>query len=283
MTYLILLGLAGAGYLAATVRFQKALYAPEADGEPPRGRGLLWAAFLLHTAAIAVWGVQLGRLPGSAPPETLALMSWMMMGMYLVLASAWKLEVLGAFASPLATLLVLASLATSTWGAGPTAPTMRGGWMLVMHIAAVLLGYAAFTLATIIALLYVFQTRLLKQKNVTGIFRKLPSLEALDRTTYRLIAIGFPAMVLGIALGFLRAEMTGGRFWSPDVLLGLITCGIYAVYIHARMVGGWQGRRVNMLLLVGFVFLMATYVGIGVLPRGVHRDLPAVQSEKMNP
>jgi len=277
MTGLILLGVAGAGYLAASIRYQKTLYADREPLDEHRGRGLLWLAFAIHTAALVAWGLELGRCPDVLPPETLALMSWLMMGLYLTVSTMWKVQILGAFASPLATLMLIASLATAPASGQAAVQRPPSDLLLVMHIGAVLLGYAAFMLATVMAGLYFFQAFLLKRKMVTGVFQKIPSLDRLDRATYQLIALGFPAMVVGIVLAFVRVEALGhGRFWSPETLLGMITCAIYAIYIHARMIGGWQGRKVNLLLLVGFVFLMATYVGMGVLPSSVHqgKDVP---------
>lgn len=273
MTSLLLLGVAGAGYLAATIGFQKSLYS---DGEPGpdsrRGRTFLWTAFAVHTAAMIVWGFELGRMPGRNAPETLALTGWIMMGLYLILATAWRVEILGAFASPLATFLIIAALATAPWGEPPARMAGASSLLISFHVASILLGFAAFTLATIVALLYLFQIFLLKNKKLTGILQKMPSLEFLDMATYRLIVLGFPAMVVGMALGFARAEATHKAFLSPDVFLALVTVLIYAMYIHARLVGGWHGRKVNGLLLVGFVFLVATAVGIGtgIFPSGVH-------------
>lgn len=270
MTGLILLGLAGAGYLAATIRYQKTLYAEHEPQDTGRGRSLLWAAFALHTVALVVWGLELGRMPNRYPPESLASMSWLMMALYLVMATFWKLEILGAFASPLATLLVIASLATAPSSGTPPPEKAATNWLLILHVAAVLLGYASFMLATVLSGLYFFQSFLLKRKMISGIFQKIPSLDRLDRATYRLVALGFPAMIVGIALSYVMVQASGKPFWQPEVLLSLLTCIVYAIYIHARMIAGWQGRKVNLLLLVGFVLLMLTYVGIA-LPSSVHR------------
>jgi ABC-type uncharacterized transport system permease subunit len=268
----LLLGIAGAGYLAATMRYQRSLYGPTESGSDAwsRGRGFLWTAFVVHAAALIVWYFEVGRVPVRFLPETLAMMGWVMMALYLCFASWWNLEILGAFAAPLSTVLILASLSTNGYGGHDVTP-VPGGWLLGMHVAGVVIGYAAFLLATIVAILYFFQTFLLKSKNVSGVLQKMPSLESLDRVTYRLIALGFPAMVIGIGLGFVRAQTLHESFSSPDVFLGVATCVVYALYIQARMFGGWHGRRVNTLLLIGFFFLVATYVGVGVLPWGVHQ------------
>jgi len=286
MISLLLLGLCGVGYLAATVRFQKSLYAEGEPADASRGRTLLYIAFALHTVALAAWVGENGRFPARSPSETLAMMAWMMMALYIVVAVWWRLEMLGAFAAPLATLLVITVLATEPWARSftPSAPLGPDPWLLGLHVAAVLLGYAAFLLATMVATLYYFQTFLLKSKNVKGVFRKIPPLETLDRATYHLVTLGFPAMVLGIALAYVRTELIGHPFWSVDVLLGLITCAIYAIYIHARIVSGWQGRKVNMLLVVGFVFLVATYIGAIVANfqrSGPAAPIPALRTSSM--
>jgi ABC-type uncharacterized transport system permease subunit len=264
----LLASVAAALYLAATMRYQKSLYAQnESNSETwNRGKGFILAAFMVQSLSLVAAGVEARGFPMTLP-QSLSLMCWMMVGIYLLVGARWKMEMIGAFAAPAATLMMMAMLATVHLGRA--IPESRDP-MLGLHVACIVLGYASFLLATMVAALYFFQTFLLKRKNVTGLFQKMPSLENLDRVTYRLITVGFFPMIIGIGLGFFRAESRGQSFWSVDVLLGLLTVVIYALYINARLLGGWQGRKVNALLLVGFVFLVATYVGIG-LPWSVHQ------------
>lgn len=263
----VLSAIAAALYLAASIRYQRSLYASAEAGvnSPLQGRGFVMLAFALQIAAV----FQAGRETGACPltlAQSLNLICCTMVGLYLVVSTVWKMDVVGAFAAPAATLVMMGSLGTAHLYGSTEA---LHDPLLALHVACIILGYAAFLLASIVAALYFFQTLLLKRKAVTGMLMKMPSLDNLDRVTYLLIAIGFLPMGAGIGLGFLRAEAQGLRFWSFDVVLGLLTLLIYAIYIHARLLGGWQGRKVNGLLLVGFVFLIATYVGIGI-PSGVH-------------
>ena len=73
-------------------------------------------------------------------------------------------------------------------------------------------------------------------------------------------------MLIGAMAGFVRAYLTTGIYPPFDTVMGVLICAIYATYMHARVVGGWHGRRVNGLLLLGFVLLVATYVGRVVVP-----------------
>ena len=264
MASTVLLSLAAALYLAATIRYQKTLYSNDESDSWSRGRGFVLAAFLVQTLGTISLGIESHRCPVYTLPQNLNMICWAMIGLYLLVSAQWNIEALGAFAAPAATLMMLVVFATLHH----TAVAATTDWVLNVHIACIMMGYAAFTLATIVALIYFFQAFLLKRKYVTGFFLKMPSLESLDRVTYRLILLGFVPMVVGISLGIIRAGAQ--HFYSFEVFLGIATLLIYAAYIHARLLAGWQGRRVNTLLLVGFVFLIATYVGVGILRFGVH-------------
>ncbi|MHB2021515.1 MAG: c-type cytochrome biogenesis protein CcsB, partial [Candidatus Xenobia bacterium] len=83
-----------------------------------------------------------------------------------------------------------------------------------------------------------------------------------------LIVIGFPCLVFG----WLAGSLDRGVLWSGTAAewFTLFTLILYALYIHIRMVAGWQGFRVNLLLIVGSVFLVFTYAGVSLLPGGFH-------------
>jgi ABC-type transport system involved in cytochrome c biogenesis permease subunit len=281
VTSIALLLLAAVGYLASTWRYTQWLRGP--SEAPMVGRRELLVAFGIHTAGLFAWGMELGRCPNRLAPETLAFMAWLMAALYLGLASRLKVEILGVFAAPLAACLMVATLATALLRSAPLAVGAVAGSvadgrhtfdvLLMAHIVSILLGYAAFLLASVLAALYLIRAVQLKKKSSGGWLERLPSLELLDRSTYLLIALGFPLLTLGMALGFVRVSQKGGTFVNTDVLLGLLTLGIYAVYVYTRLVAGWQGRRVNQVLLVGFLFLLATFVGVEALPllgKGIH-------------
>ena len=122
------------------------------------------------------------------------------------------------------------------------------------------LGYAAFAVAFGAALLY-----LVKDKRPQA---RLPAPPLLDRLMYRAIMLGFLLLTFGILTGAVWAETAWGKYWSwdPKETWSLITWLIYASMLHARLLKGWQGRRIAWLALLGFLAVIFTYLGVNYLP-----------------
>ncbi|MEW6277838.1 MAG: cytochrome c biogenesis protein CcsA [Candidatus Eremiobacterota bacterium] len=255
---LVLLSLAALGYLAAAAGFQWNLFRLQ-ERDWQRWRTLLWASFLTHSLALGVLTFSLGHVPLSGMAESLGSLAWVVVALYLFLGQTWKMDVLGTVAAPAAfamTAFSILAMGTDTSGEA------RHGIWFYLHVGSLLLGYAAFFLAGFCALLYFIEARLLKQKRLTGIFTLLPSLDSLDRAAYRLILAGFPLMVLGITTGMVLSGWTWN--WAdPKMNLVLVTGLVYLGYLHVRLIAGWQGRRVNLLLLIAFVCVLVSFLSPG--------------------
>ena len=70
----------------------------------------------------------------------------------------------------------------------------------------------------------------------------------------------FPLLTIMIVLGAIWADIAWGSYWSwdPKETAALVT-GL--VYLHARVVGSWRGRRAAWLLVLGFAAVLFTYFG----------------------
>lgn len=95
----------------------------------------------------------------------------------------------------------------------------------------------------------------------------------LDEITYKSIAIGFPLFTIGgLLMGAIWANSAWGKYWTwdPKETWSLITWFVYALYLHARFVAGWRGKRVAILAVIGFVAVIFTYLGVNLLLSGLH-------------
>ena len=148
----------------------------------------------------------------------------------------------------------------------PLMPALKSNWLLI-HVVTCFLGYAAFALAFGTAGLYLYQARRPRPS--------LPPLRQLDRLIYQTITLGFLLLTLGILTGAVWAESAWGRYWSwdPKETWSLITWLIYATLLHARLVKGWQGRRIAWLAVLGFMAVLFTYFGVSFLLTGLHSYL----------
>jgi cytochrome c-type biogenesis protein CcsB len=95
----------------------------------------------------------------------------------------------------------------------------------------------------------------------------------LEEIEYKSIAIGFPLFTIGgLIMGAIWANSAWGTYWSwdPKETWSLITWFIYAGYLHARFVGGWRGKKVSVLALIGFIGVVFTYLGVNLFLSGLH-------------
>jgi len=95
----------------------------------------------------------------------------------------------------------------------------------------------------------------------------------LDEITYKSINVGFPLFTVGgLLMGAIWANSAWGKYWSwdPKETWSLITWFVYALYLHARYVKGWRGKRVAILAVVGFIAVIFTYLGVNLVLSGLH-------------
>jgi cytochrome c-type biogenesis protein CcsB len=100
----------------------------------------------------------------------------------------------------------------------------------------------------------------------------LPSLKTLDRLGYLAVSIAFPLLSLLLITGAVWANESWGRYWGWDnkEVGALVTWLAYAGYLHSRIAHGWIGRRSAYFAVVGFLFVIFTYLGVSFLLPGLH-------------
>ncbi|MCS6885433.1 MAG: cytochrome c biogenesis protein CcsA [Blastocatellia bacterium] len=105
-----------------------------------------------------------------------------------------------------------------------------------------------------------------------SIIENLPPLEVLDDLNYKLVSVCFPGFTLMLILGAVWANESWGSYWSwdPKETWGLITWIAYAAFLHTRFSHGWKGRRSAYFAILGFAFMLFTYLGVSYLLPGLH-------------
>lgn len=96
--------------------------------------------------------------------------------------------------------------------------------------------------------------------------------EKLDNYSYRVLALGFPLLTVGILSGAVWANQAWGSYWSwdPKESWALITWLVFAIYLHARITKGWSGERPAFIASLGFFVVWFCYLGVNVLGAGLH-------------
>lgn len=137
------------------------------------------------------------------------------------------------------------------------APRMPTSWLLI-HLAAIVLSLAAFTVAFTAGAMLFVQDRLMKAKSFGFWMENLPPLDVLDNLTYRNVSLGFVSLSLGALLGFSGAPRAWGSVFQMDVrvAVSLAAWAMYGFYLHTRSRRGWRGRKLALFSLGGFLVIL---------------------------
>lgn len=223
------------------------------------GHNILAMGALLHLLSLIGQGSPLF----SVRVGVAGLFGWVLAVAYLAFGRRAGRDTLGAFVSPVVLLAALYSLTAPSLHRLTRVEQLETQWLMV-HVILILCSYVSLALAFSTSLLYSLQEGLLKRKKLAGLWQRLPSLQVADALIYRTTSFGLAMLTLGILTGiaWMQRHQAGYSIASdPKVLFTLATWFTFAMYLAARWWLGWRGRRVNMVVIYGFVLLVVSFLG----------------------
>lgn len=171
----------------------------------------------------------------------------------------------------------------------PLTESLSSPW-LVIHVISAVLASGIFSVAGMVSVLYLVKARHEARAEIReearveelvpaggagdavgpvaaprGILARVPSLDNLDRLSYRLHAFAFPIWTFAVLItGPIWAHYAWSRYWGWDAkeVWAFITWVVYAAYLHARATAGWKGRNAAIVALVGVATLWFNFIGI---------------------
>ncbi|MEY3076154.1 MAG: c-type cytochrome biosis protein CcsB [Actinomycetota bacterium] len=233
--------------------------------------GLIFLADLILLAGLITRGLSAERLPLGNMYEFSITGAFAFTTAYLIALKKFQIRWLGLFVAAGA-LLTLGSAVTLLYvESAPLVPALKSPW-LVIHVSAAIISGGIFLLANSIAAIYLILEKI-EGKGARGNWSaRLPSLDALDQLTYRLIALVFPLWTFSIIAGAIWAEAAWGRYWGwdPKETWSFITWVAYAAYLHARVTAGWKGKKAAWLCLIAGSTFLFNYIYVNIWGTGKH-------------
>lgn len=231
------------------------------------GSGLCVAALALLTVGLSLRTIEAGHWPLTNTYEFSLAFLWSTLAAYLILEYWMRTRALGAFALPMALLIATyAQFLTPEWArvARPLLPALRTVW-LQLHVSTGAIAYGAFAVSCAAGAMYLVRAT---GRDLPDSF---PSSTTIDEFNFRALALGYPWMTLVLITGAIWAQVAWGNYWSWDVkeTWTLITWLVYTLLLHLRAIRGWRGIPVASLSILGFVFVLFTFLGVGWLARQV--------------
>lgn len=141
------------------------------------------------------------------------------------------------------------------------------GLLLTIHVGLVFLAMALFFVSSLTSLGYIYISYRLKAHTTSGLIHRLPSLEQLDKTLFRLIAFGYPTFVItilfGIAWAFSNPELLPPQWYlAPKYLFTASTLILFAASFYIRKAGLLRGPKLAYIVFVGFTTLMVLWIAL---------------------
>jgi ABC-type uncharacterized transport system permease subunit len=251
-------------YLAGSVNYHVHLFTGS-----ERARRFAVAAVLLgiaaHTGAIGEWCVNhRGHSILQDPGMPFSVVAYFLAIVQAASSLRRSWSALGSLTMPLAFVAEFWAGARTPWSgehAASPGSVLHTTALLRPHVIVLLLGLTALALAFCLAVIYLVQSRLLKTKQVRGLFSRLPPLDSVNMGAHWLTAVGFSMLTLGIITGALAAPKSWGPSWwlEPHTFMSLIAWVIYAAYMGVSMGLGWRGRKTTYFLIAGFLVMLPAF------------------------
>lgn len=241
-----------------------------------------------------------GYFPLSNLYESLLFLSWTLLFIHLSLENKTNSKLLGPIIIPIVLLIdgfASLTLPIEMQKASPLVPALQSNW-LMMHVSLMMLSYATLITGSLLSILFLMLS--FKKTKVISAESSIPKdqlnfalresilsldnnsksastfssklLENMDNLSYRIISLGFPFLTIGIIAGAVWANEAWGSYWSwdPKETWALITWLVFAAYLHARIIKGWEGKKPAILASLGFFVVWICYLGVNFLGQGLH-------------
>ncbi len=180
---------------------------------------------------------------------------------------------LGSVALPVVLTGLVVSVLFFPSDVRPLVPALQNTDLLAIHVAAMILAYAALSVSFASGVLYLAQAWPESDgRRARNRFERLPRAKLLDEISYKSVMVGFPLLAGGIALGAYWANSAWGRYWGwdPKETAALATLLVYGVYLHMRGLRKWSGARSSVVLVIGFGAVLFTYFVVNLWVSGLH-------------
>ncbi len=231
------------------------------------------AALFGHILHLGAATVQLGRIPIASLSETISTFVAMTAAIYWVQERRLRNYSMSAFILPVFIAMLIVS-ALTVRPTGPI-PAILHDVKFEIHVLSMLISYGAFTVSFIVSMLFLLLSREIQQRRLGLFYRRLPSLPFFEQISNASVTLGLAFATLGLGMGtYFALQVWRFSFFSdPKIIIAFVNYLIYLLHLGGRELAGWHGRRTAIISVVGFCWLLFSFVVASMLFGGEHNFL----------
>lgn len=233
-------------------------------------RLFLFLALMLHTTYIILRTIAFDHPPITNVFEIFTLLSFAIALAYFILELATDIKGTGVFILSLSLIFQLIS-SIFIVDLLEVKDVLRSN-LLGIHVFSALLGYAGITISAVYGFLYLLLYDDIKKSKYGLIFERLPNLEILEKLSFYSAIFGFLTLTIAMAIGIIWLPQAFPDFSFTDAKL-IATAVIWLLYgagIGFKISGKWQGKKVVVLSIAGFLIAIASTIITNFIARSFH-------------
>jgi len=226
---------------------------------------LIIVGFLIHVFALILRWYISGHAPWSNAYESVIFIAFATMIAGLVFSKKSNFS-LSAACLVSSMLLVVANLNWLNPEITNLVPVLKSYWLMI-HVSIITSSYGFFGLCAFLGFLNLV---LIILNNGEKIKSNVSDLTIINEQS---MIVGLFLLTIGTFLGGVWANESWGRYWGwdPKETWALVSCIVYAVILHVRLLKSKQYIYIfNLLSLFGFSSILMTYFGVNYYLDGLH-------------
>jgi len=271
MSYTFVLIFAVLGYLISTVLIYRSIFA---NSDITKAKPDMSFAFLIASISLVahiIYAFDLSQLLSGlnfSLSSMIVLVSSILVAIYLLGTIAMPIKRLGILVFPLTAFSLVFSY---LWNSDASYLTANGG-AFTAHILIAILAYSLLTIASIQAVLYVYQERQIKSHASPAMLSALPPLQTMETLLFRLLAIGFILLSLTLISGALFSQQIFGLpfEFKHHTVLALLGWAVFAGVLYTRFKNGIRGSKAAIWILSGFLLIQLGYFGTKIVTEALN-------------
>ncbi len=232
----------------------------------------LWFAgsAFCHSIYLFLLTQQLGHLPVGDVYQVLTTCAWFFVLVYLILEIRLNEMTMGIFFLPI--VIILHTISNLFIDVEKPLSAVLTNVMFEVHVLIMISAYTAFAISFISSLMYILLSREMQSKHLGIFFQRLPSLEFFERLSNQAVNIGLILVTGGIAMGIRMGMNVWQGNWQedPKLIAVAISWLIYLLHFITRKSIGWQGRRAAIVSVIGFNWILFSFIIVNLFFSKVH-------------
>ena len=145
--------------------------------------------------------------------------------------------------------------------------TYGGNPLFTLHFAIAMLAYSLFIVATVHAVVMLFEEKWLHRGVLPPFLRTLPPLLEMEALLFRILLAAFVLLTLTVVSGVFFSEQLFGKplRFNHKTVFGILSWLVFGGLLVGHYWRGWRGRTAVNWTLAGFTMLLLAYVGSKVV------------------